>query len=218
MLSPKLNPPQPSAFWRQSSLDCRSTADWRRCSARQALALAQSRQLDKAVALAGQVLALDPGQPDARLARATVALLRGQREQAVGDVNVVLRDNPARTDAILLQSALQRAGGQDEEAMSTIAAAANSSASDLRLTRSYAVALLMKGRREDALEQVQDFTVASPASRGGWLLRADICRQAGDRFCRDRALAKVARLSGQAVAVPPPPASEATRIQDSGQR
>jgi tetratricopeptide (TPR) repeat protein len=58
-----------------------------------------ARQLDEADVLIGAVLAARPGDPDARMLKAAVASLRGDKPAAIAEMRGLIEQNPVRADA-----------------------------------------------------------------------------------------------------------------------
>jgi predicted Zn-dependent protease len=145
------------------------------------------------------VLALEPRQPTALLARGSLALLRGDADAALRDARVVISDNPALPAGYALLARTYRHAGNPllaDKAMLDGSAAAPDSAEQLRAITSY---FALNGRADQALTAARDFTARNPSSRAGWTVRSKLCAGAGDPSCAARASEMLRRLGGGSV-------------------
>lgn len=163
---------------------------------------------------ADAVIALDPHQPMALVARVMLALARNDGNAALGDARVIVADNPQWPDGYALLSQVYRARGEAFLADKTLTDGANALEDDAAMLRLYVAGLIRAGRADDAIAATRVFTVRNPDSVSGWATRQQACRTTGDTACVARVAAILARLHGQAVALPPTPPGEVSAEAD----
>jgi len=123
-----------------------------------------SNQLSAAAPLLAEVLKQNPRDNDALIARANLALARGNADAAVSDLRAVQRDQP---NSIPLQRNLARAYLQNDDptlAEETLRTAVQSSPDDAEPVVDLAELLVRTGRGDQALPLLEKFTTRQPGN------------------------------------------------------
>lgn len=151
--------------------------------AKAAFALAVGLQGRRADALGrlDQILAVDPSQPRALLARARLlGTTASNRNAAVSDARRVVADDPRNVTARLMLAELLL-GGQDQElGESILREGIRITPDEPRIAARLAGLLMDRGQKDDAVQVVRDLTLATPASLRALRLRASIDPTAPD--------------------------------------
>ncbi|WP_375420731.1 tetratricopeptide repeat protein [uncultured Sphingomonas sp.] len=179
-----------------------------------ALALAQVGRGQEAAQRAAAVLAIDPAEPIALLARAFTAIAARNLDAAMRDARIVARDNPGSPNVVALLAQIYRLRNDQASAEATINGAFNDNEENPAFLALYVAQALTSGKAADVQSEVRAFTIRHPASVLAWRLRAQICTATKDAACVSRARALIGRLHGQQIALPPVPPEEQTAERD----
>lgn len=161
-----------------------------------ALAEEELGQTDRALERANRVLAFDKTNPRALVLRARIALRRRQFDQALSDVQLVIRDNPDMPSARLLLATIYAARGEDILARAALVDAAEALPDNSEIMRARANFLIAHKEADGALGVATSFTRKNPYSITGWRARGDLCVAQHATRCADEVKTALSHLRG----------------------
>ena len=151
--------------------------------AKAAFALAVGLEGRRADALGrlDQILAVDPSQPRALLARARLlGTTASNWNAAVSDVRRVVADDPRNVTARLMLAELLLGRKDQELGESILREGARITPDEPRIAARLAKLLIDRGQKDEAAQVLRDLTLAAPASLRAQRLRASIDPTATD--------------------------------------
>jgi tetratricopeptide (TPR) repeat protein len=161
-----------------------------------ALAENELGQTDRALERANRVLAFDKTNPRALVLRSRIALRRRQFDQALSDVQLVIRDNPDMPSARLLLASIYSARGEDVLARAALVDAAEALPENAEIMRARANFLIAHKEVDGALSVATSFTRTNPYSISGWRARGDLCVAQHATRCADEVKTALSYLRG----------------------
>lgn len=148
------------------------------------MARLQVRRGDRSgLVMARRILEGDQSNCEALTAVAEWELAHGAYEQAVIPAQVLATQCRDRTDGYDLLAAAYRKAQRPTAVERAFREGVEAHPQDSGLAADFANWLLANGRDRSAVAQTRRLTVMAPARTSSWKLRADICRQAGDKAC-----------------------------------
>lgn len=133
----------------------------------------QGRRPD-ALARLNEILAFDPNQPRALVARARLSIKDGQATNAIADARAVVSGDPQNATARLMLVDVLLAHGDTDLAQLALREGVRAMPGDTRLTARLAKTLIASGRRDAANDALRDLTRAAPVSLRAKRLRLSI--------------------------------------------
>ncbi len=118
--------------------------------------------MDKALAIAGQVLVNNPNDADALMVRAGVFARWGDDARAGEDARSALRADPKQIDAQIFLAGLALRHGRAEESSTQLRQALLSGAQRVSVQAALAEVLALQGNTQEALQLLQDSIHAQP--------------------------------------------------------
>ena len=144
--------------------------------AKAALAYAMGLQGHRSDAIGrlDDIIAFDPAQPRALLARARLSMANGQLTGAITDARKVVAGDPHNATARLALVNMLLAHGDADLAAVALREGVRAMPDDVRLTARLAKTLMASGRADAAKEALRDLTRAAPTSLRAERLRASL--------------------------------------------
>lgn len=124
-----------------------------------------SQQIHEASVYAGQVLAVDPSDPEVRLIQTAVKALRGERAEARQELLELLREYPNLLEAQLQLALLYADEKRYSEAETVYRKLYRPGAPDLRVLRGLTEVLIAAGQPDRVWQTLQEEFKRQPASR-----------------------------------------------------
>ncbi|MBU3077181.1 tetratricopeptide repeat protein [Sphingomonas quercus] len=151
-----------------------------------AAALALRGATGQAGAMLDEILARDPGQPRALLARARLAAARRDFRAAVADGRRVVADDARNATARILLAGWLRGLGEEDLALSQLREGARAAPDNVRMAESLVKALIERGDKAGATDALENLARAARNSTGAARLQARMCGEIGDAGCLAR--------------------------------
>lgn len=161
--------------------------------ARIALALGKPKPAD---ALIDAVLARDPRNPDALIARSARRLASGKIDAAIEDANIVVSDAPQEYGGYAALAKAYLAKGSEVRARQVFERGIDFLPQNELLARRYEAVLRQIGDRGRVVSLYGDLASTKPSSTRAWNNFARVCTELGDSVCAmqvERGLANAAR-------------------------
>jgi tetratricopeptide (TPR) repeat protein len=161
--------------------------------ARIALAQGKAKAADTLINI---VLADDPRNPDALVARSARRLAAGQLDAAIEDANVVVSDTPQEYGGYAALAKAYLAKGSEVRARQVFERGVDFLPQSELLARQYEPVLRQIGDHGRIVSLYGDLASAKPSSARAWENFARVCREWGDSICAmtvERGLANAAR-------------------------
>lgn len=146
------------------------------------IALAQGKTL-KADALIASVLASDPHNPDALVARSERSLSSGKFDAAIEDANVVVSDAPQDYGGYAALANAHFAKGSKVRARQVFERGMDSLPQSKRMAARYETFLRAINDNGRVLSLYGDLASANPSSVQAWTDFARVCKEFGNRIC-----------------------------------
>lgn len=182
-------------------------ADAQALEARIALAEGRVKESDRHI---GAVLAEDPRNPDALLARAGRRLASGKFDGAIEDANIVVSDAPQEYAGYAALANAYLAKGSEIRARQVFERGVDFLSQSELLAARYEAFLRKVGDRARIISLYGDLAVAKPSSVKAWQEFSRVCEEFGNRVCA----AKVKRglaASGRSYVIDEPPGTPRAR-------
>ncbi len=131
------------------------------------LALAESlRQRDLAVKHLSEALALDPKMSSARLARAALLRQQGKFDEAINDLELILKNEPDKVAALDLLGDTYLSAGKSKEAVGVLSKASRLAPEDSLVLLHYSQALMRTGQMTAAQAILDKFKSVRATAHG----------------------------------------------------
>jgi tetratricopeptide (TPR) repeat protein len=156
------------------------------------------------------VIALDPRNPDALLARARLRLAAGKFDAAIEDANVVVSDAPQEYAGYAALANAHLAKGSEVRARQVFERGVDFLSQSELLAARYEAFLRKVGDRARIVSLYGDLATAKPSSEKAWQEFARVCEEFGNRVCK----AKVERglaVAGRSFVIDEPPGTPRAR-------